>query len=529
MKSNQELARSNRENFELQWKALEAIAVSQDLPLVTLKKFNGDPSRFPAFMNGFESLVKQKVKDPARLFHTLLEYCEGDALRVIGDFSVLPSDEAYKASLRVLEQHFGQSHQVARALVSSLLNYEHLEKNRNVPLGKKLLEFSAKMTSVSATLRKYKREADVNSSETLKVLVAKLPSYAINEWKKDAARIYEKGNEPNLDDLIGLVGRLASRENHTYSEVQSARERREYAPRDDRNNTRARNQSNPQAKITTMATDAKERRDSKELKPGMLKSPNKGQRPSGECLYCKKPHEIDNCFKFKSLEATARMEFGRDEKLCFNCLKRGHLSPNCRFYSKCLVPGCKGKHNSLFHGTGGSSPSGSGVIGSKSVPSSSSGLNHSGHSTGASITGASATGAGATGAGATKKQFAHILLDPSPMSLGILPVRISAKGGKKSVEGYAFLDKGPTGTVFLESLVDQLDVGTTPAILNCETMNATTCEEGVTLDLIIESLDGSGQVDCTGYSQKSLAVGNRSIPMKEQVQGFSHLRDIDFP
>jgi hypothetical protein len=68
------------------------------------------------------------------------------------------------------------------------------------------------------------------------------------------------------------------------------------------------------------------------------------------------------------------------------------------------------------------------------------------------------------------------------------------------VEGYAFLDNGSTGTIFLESLVDQLNADATPTILNCETMNATTRKECVTLDLRIESLDGSRYVECTGYS-----------------------------
>jgi hypothetical protein len=126
----------------------------------------------------------------------------------------------------------------------------------------------------------------------------------------------------------------------------------------------------------------------------------------------------------------------------------------------------------------------------------------------------SSSGAGTlSGAGATVRT-AHILLNPSPMSLGILQVRISARGGKRSVEGYAFLDNGSTGTVFLESLVDQLDA--TPTILNCETMNATR-EECVTLDLRIESLEGSGYVECTGYSRKDLTVGNKSISTKDQA------------
>jgi hypothetical protein len=112
---------------------------------------------------------------------------------------------------------------------------------------------------------------------------------------------------------------------------------------------------------------------------------------------------------------------------------------------------------------------------------------------------------------------AHILLSPSPISFGISPVRISAKGGKRLVERYAFLDNGSTGTIFLESLVDQLDADAIPTILNCETMDAMTCEECITLDLRVESLDGSGYVKCTGYSQKDLTLGNKSIPTKDQV------------
>jgi hypothetical protein len=82
----------------------------------------------------------------------------------------------------------------------------------------------------------------------------------------------------------------------------------------------------------------------------------------------------------------------------------------------------------------------------------------------------SSSGAGTlSGTGATVRTT-YILLNPSPISLEILPVRISAKGGKRLVEGYAFLDNGSTGNVFLESLVDQLDANATLTILNCERM-----------------------------------------------------------
>ena len=512
--SHAELTKFSQENFKLQQrtnKTMEAMVANQDLPSLTMEKFNGDPASFPGFVNEFESLIKEKIRDPTRRFPFLLQYCEGEALRVIQDFRVLPANEAFKEAWDTLRLHFGQNHLVARALVDSLLKYEHLEKNRSVALGKKLLEFSTKMTSVRVTLKTYGREADVNSSETLKVLVAKLPNFGINEWKKDAAQIYEGGREPNLDDFIKLVKRLAARENHTYSEIQSSKEKREYASKDKpESGNRKRGQPVPQAKVTTYAQVAKEGKDSKDSKesnPKVQKSPSQGSKSFGECLYCKKPHSFEKCFKFKNLEVKDRVEFGKKERICFNCLKTGHLSSNCRVYPNCCVGGCKLKHHSLFHYTQAKSsspestelkPSGTG-----SLSSSRSGSQPSGASL-------------ANGAGASI-QTAHILLNPNPICLGILPVRIKAKGGKRSVEGYAFLDNGSTGTVFLESLVDQLGAEATPTILNCETMNATTREECVTLDLRIESLDESGFVECTGYSRKDLTVGNKSIPTKEQI------------
>ena len=138
---------------------------------------------------------------------------------------------------------------------------------------------------------------------------------------------------------------------------------------DSRNNTRAKNRSNPQAKITMMATDTKEGKDFKESKPRMPKSPNQGQKPLGECLYCKKPHDFEKCFKFKGLEIKDKVEFGSKEKLCFNCLKKGHRSSNCHAYPTCMNTGCKGKHHTYFHDyTGDSSPSESSATGSSSSP-----------------------------------------------------------------------------------------------------------------------------------------------------------------
>ena len=39
----------------------------------------------------------------------------------------------------------------------------------------------------------------------------------------------------------------------------------------------------------------------------------------------------------------------KNNKLCFNCLKYGHLVRGCMQKSNCIVTGCNSKHHTLFH------------------------------------------------------------------------------------------------------------------------------------------------------------------------------------
>ena len=162
-------------------------------------------------------------------------------------------------AMDVLRIHYGQAHLVARSLIESLKNLPHLDDDKNEGLGKKLLKFSTKLINVQATLKSYKREADINSSETIKILVAKLPQFGINEWKKAAVRIYENGKEPDLDDFIKCIKHL---ETHTYSEVRSQRERKfppkpEF-PKDKQKRPFSGAPGATQSKVTTMSTDARQ-------------------------------------------------------------------------------------------------------------------------------------------------------------------------------------------------------------------------------------------------------------------------------
>ena len=65
------------------------------------------------------------------------------------------------------------------------------------------------------------------------------------------------------------------------------------------------------------------------------------------CLCCNGEHQIYKCDKFLEMSSLARWNFVQDKRLCFNCLRAGHLKPDCRSTSTCSV--CKQAHNSLLH------------------------------------------------------------------------------------------------------------------------------------------------------------------------------------
>ena len=71
----------------------------------------------------------------------------------------------------------------------------------------------------------------------------------------------------------------------------------------------------------------------------------------GSCIFCKGRHAIEICKKFGSETFEEKQRFTRENRLCFKCLMRGHISRNCRSRKICQL--CQGGHpTSLYHEMG---------------------------------------------------------------------------------------------------------------------------------------------------------------------------------
>ena len=65
------------------------------------------------------------------------------------------------------------------------------------------------------------------------------------------------------------------------------------------------------------------------------------------CPKCSENHGIFNCSDFNSLSMEDRVQFVKNNKLCFNCLRTGHSSKDCKSKSEDRI--CKKRHNTLLH------------------------------------------------------------------------------------------------------------------------------------------------------------------------------------
>ena len=64
---------------------------------------------------------------------------------------------------------------------------------------------------------------------------------------------------------------------------------------------------------------------------------------SGKCA------DISYCPIFMNISLADRKEFLIKQTLCFNCLKRIHMSRKCGKEKMCNVNECNGKHHTLLH------------------------------------------------------------------------------------------------------------------------------------------------------------------------------------
>ncbi|XP_041422759.1 uncharacterized protein LOC108719567 isoform X1 [Xenopus laevis] len=79
---------------------------------------------------------------------------------------------------------------------------------------------------------------------------------------------------------------------------------------------------------------------SKELEPTNLQTTFK-------CMFCGENHSIHKCQQLKEKSPDEKKKFVLDNQLCFGCLRKGHVTKECKKKATCSV--CRGRHPTPLH------------------------------------------------------------------------------------------------------------------------------------------------------------------------------------
>ena len=306
---------------------IASLKSSVDCPKLGLLKFNGNPMAYHRFMMTFAATIESAMPDNRRLLY-LLQYCEGKAKELIEHCALLEPSEGYEKAKEILYENYGRRSVIARAYIKKLVKGPVIRSDDS----KALIKLAQELEECNTTLRFMKYYSDVNNFDNIAKIVGRLSFSMQSRWLRFAASLEKQDREPSFEDLVGFVKNESEIAKSSYSGVLFKTGKK------------------PGIKISTHATndtEAKGKLDSRWNNP-RSSMPTRKQMEV-KCGLCSSNHFLWSCPKFRTMNQETKYKYIRDQRLCFNCLKGGHVQRDCQSQRKCTVSGCGRKHHFLLH------------------------------------------------------------------------------------------------------------------------------------------------------------------------------------
>ena len=267
------------------------------LPKLTIPTFNGDPLAWQSFWDCFDAAVHSNpTLTGVQKLSYLRAQLQGDASTAIAGFPLTNSN--YQHSVTLLQTRFGQPDKLVNAHMQALLDMPRPTNS----LGN-LQQFHDTIESHIRSLSSLGTNTNSYGTLLVPIILNKLPA----ETKKNLARAHPT-SEWTLQDLQAAIqaeirifesGPTSSHLTHQF----------------------------PTASFSTT------------IKYSHSPHQGAGFKKKG-CVYCSGSHNPSACHII--LDPAKRLEFVKQQKLCFNCLARDKIS-QCTSKHRCQT--CRRKHH----------------------------------------------------------------------------------------------------------------------------------------------------------------------------------------
>lgn len=293
------------------------------LPVPEPTVFSGDPLKFIDWKISFTALVDQRPLPVSEKMLYLKNYLAGEARKAIEGFFFRNSEDAYQGAWAILRDRYGSPFVVQRAFRERLAKWPKITAND--PLA--LRQFADFLRGCVEAIPHVQGLAILNDCEENHKLLKKLPDWMVRRWSRIVVGVLDgSGDYPSFacfTDFLQREARIAC--NPIASPLLM--------------NVKATDERLPK-RVKALNTSIQ----SKKSSPRSLEN----SRPKPPCLVCKdETHGVAKCPIFAKRTTDEKKSFIHENHLCFGCLRKGHVTKDCRRRHSCST--CGKRHPTCLH------------------------------------------------------------------------------------------------------------------------------------------------------------------------------------
>ncbi|CAB4025923.1 Hypothetical predicted protein [Paramuricea clavata] len=155
------------------------------LPKPDLPKCDGNPLNYWGFIRSFENTIERNTFNENENLMYLLQYCTGEANKVIRSCAMMDPAEGYKAARKLLKERCGHPYKIAMSCIRNVINGVQIKASDSAGQ----LAFADQLMECETILDAIGYLDEVNSSDKLRRVVERLPYHMKSKWLERAQEL----------------------------------------------------------------------------------------------------------------------------------------------------------------------------------------------------------------------------------------------------------------------------------------------------------------------------------------------------
>lgn len=296
----------------------EAMALTR-LPTPEPTVFFGDPLKFIEWSTSFKALVERRCSDPADKLFYRQRYIDGEARSTLEGSFYRKDEEAYQQAWDKLNARYGHPFIIHRSFREKLNRWPRIGAHDYI----KLREYGDFLQNCSNAMPHIKGLQILNDCEENQRMLRKLPDWITSRWNRHVTEQLDEAKDyPSFQEFASFIAKEARIACNPISSLLALKPIEGKPPV---KYPKANTLTTDMYDSDVLNTSAKSEEDeivSRNLTKKNIWSHNK-------CICCGNDHSLCECPKLREKSKEEKKRFVMDNRLCFGCLRGGHISREC--------------------------------------------------------------------------------------------------------------------------------------------------------------------------------------------------------